>query len=228
MDSVIYGIGIGPGDPGLITVKGAEIIGRLNTIFIPETGDSDSRANEIIKDYIGVGAEVIRLNFSMSKDIAERSRSRMENVERVIKKYGSGGVCGIVTLGDPMTYSTFIYLYEELKNRCPVKIIPGITSYNALAAMSGLPLVAGNERFCVITDIDEFDYIYGRFDTVVMMKVSSYHKELYKKLSVLNGDFRFFIASNAGMESYSTGDDISILNTERLPYLTTVILKRGR
>ena len=128
--SHFYGIGVGPGDSELITLKAVRILETLDILVTPTTkSGSESLALSIAKPFLKEGLVINERVFPMSLDsevltaawdkVADEIREAVENGKRV----------GFITLGDPMTYSTYIYLLIRLKGQIPLTTIPGITSY---------------------------------------------------------------------------------------------------
>jgi len=136
----LYGIGVGPGDPELITVKGANILSRCRHVFVPKARDaSDSLALAIAKRYLGSSSEVHELVFPMTSEREELSRRWGESAREIITVLENGVDACFLTLGDPLLYSTYIYLLREVRDRVPdidVVTVPGVTAFSAAAALS--------------------------------------------------------------------------------------------
>jgi len=148
----IYGIGVGPGDKELITIKGYKLIRSCNIVFIPESG-GESFAGRIAWDYIQ-DKNVVKIEFPMGEDNADRYLRAAEIIDKEIED-GEFGV--FLTLGDPMIYSTFLYLMMELEKKdIDVESVPGITSFCACANRIKMPLSLKGEKFYLCDgDIDE-------------------------------------------------------------------------
>ena len=173
-----YGIGLGPGDPELLTLKALHTIQRADYIFVPKSDSKeDSLALEIVKDYVK-GKRVIEQVYPMTKDKETLNTAWLKAAEEIHTEVKNGYNVVYLTLGDPMTFSTYIYLLRHLNAMLPeqtIHTIPGITSYNAAACAANFPLLTGDERLAVIPvpkDITELRSILESFDTIVMMKVA--------------------------------------------------------
>jgi precorrin-2/cobalt-factor-2 C20-methyltransferase len=127
----LYGIGVGPGDPELITVKGAAILARCRRIFVPRARSAaESLALDIAERYVDGAAEITELLFPMTADKEELSLRWGEAAEAVAAALRTGEDACFLTLGDPLLYSTYIYLLREIRARMPdatVVTVPGIT-----------------------------------------------------------------------------------------------------
>ncbi|MCX7903349.1 MAG: precorrin-2 C(20)-methyltransferase [Caloramator sp.] len=172
-----YGIGIGPGDPELLTLKALRIIKESDIIFVPSS-KGKSLAKDIVKEYLA-GKRVVELNFPMGK---ENKINYKQAAEVIYKAFNEVDVACFLTLGDPLTYSTFIYLYQEIsKYGIYVEIIPGITSYNAAFSRIKMPFAVKNESILITDkniDLDEINYI----DKIIFLKANN-KKDIIKKLN---------------------------------------------
>ena len=164
MKGMLYGIGAGPGDPGLLTLKAVDALRRCGVIAVPKTGNGEGAAFSIVEQYVG-GKELLECHFSMDRDIEKRKESRRQCAERIARRLEDGMDVGYVTLGDPTTYSTYMYVHEIITGMgFEAAIIPGITSYAAAAAAFGDALCEGGDTLTIIParhgeDIDDLlDY----------------------------------------------------------------------
>ncbi|MCT4616533.1 MAG: precorrin-2 C(20)-methyltransferase [Marinifilaceae bacterium] len=221
----IIGVGIGPGDPDLITMKAVKAIKSADKIYIPKSNSQASTAMKIVSEYLPNSQHIESISFSMSKKIEERINSRKENAKIIEKDLNEGKTVVFITIGDAMLYSTFSYILEYIGEDYQIESIPGIYSFSAISGILNLPLTKGEDKLSVISNFDEKAVrIFENSDTIVCMKLVSYAKELYEFLS-LNGNYDFVMVSEVGKDKQNVSDDINALNNE-LPYFTTAILKR--
>lgn len=182
----IYGVGIGPGDSELITLKAYRIIRTCDCIFIPES-KGKSMAGTISHEYIK-DKQVVELSFPMKEDNQLSYRHAAQKMNEVLKDDGVGV---FLTLGDPMTYSTFIYLARELADiKIAVETVPGITSFNAAASVLGLPIAMRDESF-YLADGNVDDEILKRVDTVCILKVNKNKEDIIGKLEQYGFDYAY-------------------------------------
>lgn len=148
-----YGIGVGPGDPELLTVKAASAIKSSDYIFEAASKDGkESVAGKIARHHAAHSAEFIPLVFPMTRQQAVLEKAWEDNAAKIAEKVNSGAVCSFVTIGDPMLYSTCSYILGHLRHSIGterIEIIPGITSLQVLAAKTMLPLAEGEETVSV-------------------------------------------------------------------------------
>ena len=174
----LYGIGVGPGDPGLVTVKGASLLGRCDHLFVPKAPKSDeSLALAIAGSYLKEGAQVHELIFPMVSDAGELSRKWQENGRAVADVLAGGEDACFITIGDPFLYSTFIYLIRELRQQLPgveIVSVPGITAMSAAASLCQFPMGEGKDPITVVPTADDLGDVRQALQkggTVVLMKV---------------------------------------------------------
>lgn len=229
-----YGIGLGPGDPELITLKALRAIQTADCIFVPKSDTKeDSLALEIVKDYVK-GKRVIEQIYPMTKDKQTLNTAWLKAAEEIHTEVKNGHDVVYLTLGDPMTFSTYIYLLRHLNTMLPGKAIhtiPGITSYNAAACAANYPLLTGDERLAVIPipkDITALRPILESFDTVVMMKVAKKLDEVIQLLEDMKLSGNALFASYIGQkDAYLTCDLVS-LKGSGMGYMSVLIVKRRK
>ena len=227
-----YGIGLGPGDPELITLKALRTIQKADCIFVPKSDTKeDSLALEIVKDYVK-GKRVIEQIYPMTKDKQTLNTAWLKAAEEIHTEVKNGHDVVYLTLGDPMTFSTYIYLLRHLNTMLPEKTIltiPGITSYNAAASAANYPLLTGNERLAVIPvpkDLAELRPILESFDTVVMMKVAKKLDEVIQLLEDMKLSENALFASYIGQKDAYLTCDIVSLKGSGMGYMSVLIVKR--
>lgn len=228
----LYGIGIGPGDPNLLTLKAKEILDSVHTIFVPKARDGEaSCARSILSKIIKRPKKYVELVFPMTKD-KERLNSSWQNAaKKVAEVITKEGRAAFVTIGDPFVYSTYIYLLNAIETKYPnikTETIPGITSFCAASCASGLPLLRQSEKLAVLPvgrDMTIIEKALKEFDTVVLMKVGAKLKKvtkLLKKLKLINNSV---LVSRVGHPNEQIIRDIASIKNEKLGYLSIIIVK---
>ncbi len=182
------GIGVGPGDPELITLKAVKALQVADIICIPKShANKPSLAFTMVKNILEErekAPEILELIFPMTKDELGNKALWTKNAGIIADKVASGKVIAFITLGDPMFYSTFIYLYQSLKEEYPklqLEIIPGVTSLTACAASAKIPLAEKEEVVSVIpSDFDPklIEETAKHADNLVFIKCAYRLKEL--------------------------------------------------
>jgi precorrin-2/cobalt-factor-2 C20-methyltransferase len=153
----LVGVGVGPGDPELVTVKAAKTLKTADVISIPKAhNDKPSLALSIVKGILDertTAPELLELVFPMTNDKKKLETQWSENARIIAEKTKLGKTIAFITLGDPMFYSTFIYICQKMKKEHPevkLEIIPGVTSLTACATASKIPLTEKNEVVSVV------------------------------------------------------------------------------
>ena len=138
----LYGIGVGPGDSELLTVKAVKIIENADMIITPKTEKKEgSVAYQIASPYISKSTEVLPLVFQMVTDMDIVEKQWVENRKIISEKLDEGKNIVFLTLGDPMLYSTYMYIFHALENSdYEVETIPGIPAFLGIASHIGLPV----------------------------------------------------------------------------------------
>ncbi|MBI2469827.1 MAG: precorrin-2 C(20)-methyltransferase [Planctomycetes bacterium] len=227
-----YGIGLGPGDPELLTLMALNTIQKADCIFVPKSDTKeDSLALDIVKDYVK-GKKVVEQVYPMTKDKQTLNTAWRKAAEEIHAEVTAGHDAVYLTLGDPMTFSTYIYLLRYLTTMLPphaIHTIPGITSYNAAACAASYPLLTGDERLAVIPvpkDITELRPILASFDTIVMMKVAKKLDEVIQLLEDMNLSDNALFASYIGQkDAYLTCDLMSLKGSGK-GYMSVLIVRR--
>lgn len=179
-----YGIGVGPGDPELITLKGVRRMKECDVILIPKSR-GDSLAGNIASEYTE-GKKVVELDFPMGEENGERYAGAAAMIDDMLQD-GQSGV--FLTIGDPMTYSTYIYLMFELRKRnIVVETVPGISSFHAVAACLNKPLVLKGESF-YLCDGPVEDDILKNTDSICILKVSRNKEQILNQLEQHHFDY---------------------------------------
>jgi precorrin-2/cobalt-factor-2 C20-methyltransferase len=150
MTGTLYGLGVGPGDPELITVKALRLLTTAPVIAYPapETGDSLARA--IVAPHLTGGQSEIAIRMPI---VAERFPAQ-EVYDRAAEELGghldAGRDVAVLCEGDPFFYGSFMYLFGRMAERYPVQVVPGVSSLTACAAVLGAPLAARNDVLTVV------------------------------------------------------------------------------
>lgn len=173
----LYGIGVGPGDPELITLKAVNTLKKVDVVFAASSTKNDfSLAQSIAAPHLRQGARIVRLEFPMTRDQGVLDKAWRANADAVIEVLAQGRDAAFLTLGDPMTYSTFGYLLRTLNgllSEIPVTVIPGITSYQAAAAHTGRVLAESGESLMVLSGVapeEELEQALRTADSAVILK----------------------------------------------------------
>ena len=222
-----YGIGVGVGDPENITVKATKRLHEVDVIVLPEAKSGEgSTAFNIVKEYLKPGVEQMFLEFPMIKDVEARKVFRKNNADKVSAELEKGKNVAFLTIGDPMTYSTYTYVLEHIADDVEVETIAGITSFNSIAARLNVPLMIGDEDLKVVSVNRKTD-IYKEIennDNLVLMKISRNFEKIKKAIIETGNKENAVIVSDCGKDNEVVYWDIE--SVEEVPYFSTMILKK--
>jgi precorrin-2/cobalt-factor-2 C20-methyltransferase len=228
-----YGIGVGPGDPELLTLKASRILSNVPVIFIPKKDDESSGvAYSIISHFIKSGQQVIPLVLPMSRDRQKLLGYWQKAADTVWQRLEKGEDCALINLGDPLLYGSFIYIWEVLKRDHPgirVEVISGISSVNAAAASALVPLAINNDRVAVISGKCEEGFLRDtlqKFDTVVFMKVNSIFDRIKDILEELKLSHNCYYVKQSTTDREEVITDLNKLEKEKLDYFSLLIVRK--
>ena len=230
----LYGIGVGPGDPELITLKALKVLEKRPHIFAATSSKNTySLALDIIHSHLN-GAPVEQLPFPMTRDQGVLQEAWEKCARRVLEVLDEGRDAVFITLGDPLTFSTFGYLLKTIKGLDPkVKVvtIPGITSYHAAAARTQTPLGEGEESFLVVSGAmgaAKLREAVDKTDTVVLLKTYRHADDILTALEELGLTDRAVLVSRCGLDDETVVQDVASLKGRPLPYLSMIIVRKKR
>ena len=231
MAGKLYGIGVGPGDPELLTLKAKRILESSEVIAIPvKVIGEHSVAMDIISQVVDVSnKKVIEVLFSMDPDDDVRIKCRSDAGKLLIDELESGKDIAMITIGDVSVYSTYMYINQFIEESgFETEIVPGIPSFCSGAAIAKLPLMEGRESLIVIPSTQDGDLLLRAlelFENVVVMKVGG--RSMQKLADAMNEKgvdiSKATVISRAGLD----GQYIGPVDLDRdFNYLTTVIIKK--
>ncbi len=233
-NGTFYGIGIGPGDPELMTLKAERILRQVPVICVPKGKENGASYAYSIVSHLAdpERQEVLPLLFPMTRDQAVREAHWSANVREIVTRLQSGRDVAFVTEGDPFIYSTFIDLHRLVREGHPelrIEVIPGISSINAAAVAIDAPLVDGEERFAVLPATythEELTDVLRTFDTVVLLKVNRCFDRVLDALEALDLVDRAVFIRRCSSAEQEIIPDLRSLRGQQLDYLSLVIVRK--
>lgn len=233
MLGTLYGLGVGPGDPELITVKAFRRLKESPVIAYPKKQrGSKSYAHKIIDVYVQPEEkEMLGLVFPMTKDPDILEKKWTETVEQVWEKVQQGKDVAFVTEGDPLLYSTFIHMMRLMQERhpeVPIEVVPGISSFNGAASRLGIALADGDDHISIVPARDDYETmkkVIQENECVIFIKVA---KVIDVMLDVLRD---LDLLHKASVVTKVTSDEEIIWNAAELDgaeleYLTLMVVRK--
>lgn len=230
----LYGIGVGPGDPDLITVKAVRVLQTVDIIFAAaSTKNEHSQAVNIARAHIPAQTRVELLHFPMCREREGQVGAHRANAQTIIEHLNAGRHAAFLTLGDPLTYSTFGYVLKQVQKAAPdipVVSIPGITSYQAAAARLNRPLVEGEESLLLVSGV-QGGAAYREFspqpDNVVFLKTYKNAGDIARTLEDQGRIAGSVGVSRCGLEGEEIIDNICRFKETSPGYWTLIISKKS-
>jgi precorrin-2/cobalt-factor-2 C20-methyltransferase len=231
--AVVYAVGVGPGDPELVTRKAERILRSVDVILAPVSNPAEaSVALGTIREFIDeTRQEIIVHQFPMTSDQTRLIPAWQEAASLIAGHAEAGRSVAFITIGDPLFYSTFIYLLRLLREQwpqLPIEIIPGISSINAAAAVAALPLVEGDEKMVVIpatAGIDKIVAGLAHYETVVLLKVKPLYSDIIDLLRATGREQSTLFVERVGSPRQKVLTDFGEIAAHTPDYLSLMIIK---
>ena len=224
----LYGIGVGPGDTELLTLKAARILKSVPVIFTPKSSkEKDSIALSIVKPILEERDDYKRLMlvtpiFPMIEDKDELEKIWTSASEMISQYLDSGRDVAFITLGDPSVFSTYAYVQKRLRDNYEIETVPGITSFTACAAARNKALVEQNQILSIVPKIDDrLEQVLEYSNSIVLMKASRNTSELEATIEKDEREKEIYSVQNCTRENEKIIEGFS----NEKPYLTTTIIK---
>ncbi|MBA4603691.1 precorrin-2 C(20)-methyltransferase [Thermoactinomyces mirandus] len=230
----LYGIGMGPGDPELVTLKALRLLKESPVIAYPKKKKGEkSYALSIAQTYIDPREkEMLGLVFPMTQDPEILEREWNRTVEAIWERLSQGKNVVFVTEGDPLLYSTFIHLNRRMQALHPeVKIssVPGISSISGAASCLNVDLADGDEQIAIIPatkDREAMRKALAGHDTVVFLKVAKVLDMIIDLLEELDLDDRAMVVSKATSDQEVVWKSVAQLKGQNPGYLTLMVVRK--
>ena len=232
MRGTFYGIGVGPGDPELLTIKAANILKTVDVIIAPKTEKKEgSVAFNIAKPYLRDDIETVYQVFPMVRGFADNSGDAWEkNKDEIIALLDAGKNVAFLTLGDAMFYSTYIYVFRLLeKAGIPIETIPGIPAFVAIGSHLNRPIVEGDDILSIIPATAEPERVREAIrtaDNVVIMKVYKNFPDIAETLRECGMIDKAVMVSRCGLPDEERSDDIAARAKQPVNYLSTILARK--
>lgn len=230
MAGKLYGVGVGPGDSKLLTLKAKEIIEAADVIAVPvKAADEDSRALSIIEPVVNLtDKEIMPVVFAMEHSVVKREMCRKQAAQKIKDQLDKEKNVAMIVLGDISVYSTYHQVYKYIRDEgYETETIPGITSFSGGAAKAHVSLIEGNQSMMVVSSLKGPETLRDALkvcDNIVVMKAGSSMNYIGRILEEEGLEDRTVVLSNVGMDNEYVGPPCQ--DTE-YGYFTTLIVKKG-
>lgn len=230
-----FGIGVGPGEPGLIPLVAWQALERCNVIFTPRASNRDGSVARSCLPPNAIPEKRFReVEFSMEHDPSRLAAQYAKLAEAIGLELLAGRDVAYLTLGDPLTYSTYIYALAALKARLPdlrYRTFPGVTSYCAVAAATGFALGEGKERVLILPCpelTDDLRSMILNHDIVILLKIGHRLPAVLRLLRDMGISEYCAFASRIGMPDERVSVPVARINSAHAGgYLSTMLIRKN-
>jgi len=229
MSGTLYGIGVGPGDPELMTLKAVRVLREAPVVAYPAPNDGESSARKIAAEFIPAGRIEIAIKVPMRVGpVPLEAYSRA--AEEIAAHLDAGRDVAVLCEGDPFFYGSFMYLHDMLAPRYTTVVVPGVTSLTACAASANDPLVRRDDVLTVLPATlpdDALEAALAAADAVAIMKVGRHLKRLKALLA------RLGLAEASTYVAHATRSDervvpLAELDADDAPYFSMILVAKAR
>jgi len=228
MSGTLYGVGVGPGDPELITLKALRVLERTSIIAWPAPPEGDSLARRIAAPHLNGDKTEIAIRMPIEAGRFPDQRVYDTAADEIATHLAAGRDVAVLCEGDPFFYGSFMYLFGRLAQDHTVQVVPGISSLTASAAALGAPLAARNDTLAILPATlpdAELEARLRSIDAAVFIKVGRHLGRLRRLLK------RLGLAADAHYIEHATMADqrtqlLREVPDERAPYFSMVLVHR--
>lgn len=229
MSGRLFGVGVGPGDPELMTVKAWRLVSTARVIAYLAANGGESTARSIAQPFMPDDAEEIVIDVPMRVDPHAAQAAYDEGARRIAERLADGADVVMLCEGDPFFYGSFIYLFERLAARFETIVVPGVTSFNAAAAVSHAPLARRND----IVKVLPATLAPARLEAELAGSQASAIIKVGRHFGVVKDILeRLGLSPHATVIERATHHDERVrklldVEGDTLPYFTTILVRRG-
>ncbi len=226
---ILYGLGVGPGDPELMTVKAWRILSTAPVVAYLTANGTESTARDIAKPFLADDVIEIKIDMPMRTEREPAQLAYDAGAAAITEHLKAGRDVAMLCEGDPFFYGSFMYLHARLADRFETIVVPGVSAITAAAASIGRPLSARNDVLKVLPATLDFDRLRDELQTAqsaAIIKVGRHFGKVKQVLSALD------LLSKAIAVEYATHDrerirKVESIEGDTLPYFTTILVYVG-
>jgi precorrin-2/cobalt-factor-2 C20-methyltransferase len=231
MSGILYGLGVGPGDPELLTLKAVRILNSVQVVAYPAPLEGDSLARSIAAPHLPKDIEEIPLR--MAFDPAKRADDVYDAGSQAIAGHlDAGRDVAVLCEGDPFFFGSFAYLFARLAGRFEVSVVPGISSPMACAALAGHPLTARDDALVIIPaprPEDEIEHLLAQTEAAVIMKLGRHLPKVRRVLERLGLAEQACYVERASQPEQRVLPLPEVKEGDAAPYFAMILVhKRGK
>jgi precorrin-2/cobalt-factor-2 C20-methyltransferase len=224
----LWGVGVGPGDPELMTLKADRLIRAARVVAYPAPDTGESFARAIAAHAIAAGAEEIPMIVPMRVDRFPAQEVYAASAERIARHLEAGEDVVVLCEGDPFFYGSFMYLFARLAERFAVEVVPGVSSLGACAAALKRPLTARNDVLTVIPGPLPDEALRARIEAaeaIAIMKVGRHLGRIRTLLDTMGLGSRAGYVERASLDAQSVRPLAEA--PDPAPYFSMILIYKG-
>ena len=229
MTGTLYGVGVGPGDPELITLKAVRVLRDSPVVAYPAPIDGDSKARGIAAAHIPAGKTEIAIRLPFTPERGDTEDRYAAAADALCAHLAEGRDVALLCLGDPLFYGTFAHLLPRIAGKFPVHVVPGVTAIAAASAAATLPSAIQDETLAVIpATLDEaaLEEKIGSADSAAVIKIGRHFAKLKRVIEKLglSDRARYVEYAAMGRERIAPLAEVEAASAE---YFALVIIRKG-
>jgi len=225
---ILHGLGVGPGDPELITLKALRILRAAPVIAYPAPDDGDSLARAIVARHLPGGQTEIPIRMPISTDRFPAQAVYDRAAHEIGEHLDAGRDVAVICEGDPFFYGSFMYLFARMVERYRVEVVPGVSSLTACAAVLGAPLAARNDVLAVLPAplaVDELARRLSEVDAAAIIKIGRHFAKVRDVLRTMGLEDRARYVEHATMDN-QRGLALDEVADDAAPYFSMILVHR--
>jgi len=228
MSGILYGVGVGPGDPELITLKSLRLIKSAEIIAYPKLEGSESFARTIIEGFIEFPKKEIVMEIPMSEQRLPAQKAYDIAAETISSYLEIGKDVVVLCEGDPFFYGSFMYLHSILSGKYKTEIIPGVSSLTTCAAVANRPLAARNEVLTILPgplSEEELSRRLSDVNSAAIMKVGRHLQKIKRVIGNLGLTKFSYYVERASLKEQKV---LKLADApEAAPYFSMILVAKG-
>jgi len=228
MSGTLYGVGVGPGDPDLITLKAHKVLQTAPVLAYPAPEAGESLARRIAAPHIPEGRREIIIRMPLDPKRFPDRTAYDKGAAEIAEALRGGQDVAVLCEGDPFFYGSFMYLFNRLTDEFPVQVVPGISSLLACAGAARTPLVARNEVLSILPApmaAEDLRARLSRTDAAAIIKLGRHAPKVFDVLRDLDLLDRAHYVAHATMPEQQV-ERLSNINPDEVPYFAMILVRK--
>ena len=231
---IIYGVGVGPGDPDLLSLKAYKLIKSAKYIAYFKKKNKDGISYNIIKKYLKKNVVTVPMSYPITTEIpfssshykSTLSKFYDECCEKILSKINTKNDIVVLCEGDPFFYGSFMHIHSRLKNKNTIEVVPGITGMSAAWTASNIPITWGDDTLTIIMATlveEEIIKQIKNSEAIIFMKIGKNFEKIRKILIDLSLFKKAILIENASMLNQNV-KMLADVRKKSLPYFSIIIV----